>query len=78
MIWQADPNFNTDTPSWDAFPDYLDALQTSTLAFPGQVALVHGDGHYFKMDKPLNRPNARLPSGGDWIPSAATFALDKS
>jgi hypothetical protein len=62
VIWQADPNFNNeqhlpDTRSWDAFPDYVNALQTNTLGFPGQVALVHGDSHYFKIDKPLNRPN---------------------
>jgi hypothetical protein len=61
IIWQADPNFNNeqhlpDTRSWDAFPDYVNALQSFTLAFPGQVALVHGDSHYFKMDKPLNGP----------------------
>ena len=61
VIWQADPNFNNeyqlpDTRSWDAFPGYVAALRAETLAFPGQVALVHGDGHYFKMDKPLNGP----------------------
>ena len=62
VIWQADLNFNneqhlTDTRSWDAFPDYANALRTNTLAFPGQVALVHGDSHYFKVDKPLNGPS---------------------
>jgi hypothetical protein len=62
VIWQADPNFNNeqhlaDTRSWDAFPDYVDALRSDTIAFGGQVALVHGDSHYFKVDKPLNGPN---------------------
>jgi len=62
VIWQADPNFNndqhlTDTRSWDAFPAYADALRTATLAFQGEVVLVHGDGHYFKIDKPLNGPS---------------------
>src|SRR5262249_18423645 len=62
IIWQADPNFNNeqtlaDTRSWDAFPDYVEALRTQTLGFNGQVALVHGDGHYFKIDKPLNGPS---------------------
>jgi hypothetical protein len=61
VIQQADMNFNNeqqlaDTRSWDAFPDYVNALRTETLAFEGQVALVHGDGHYFKIDKPLNGP----------------------
>jgi hypothetical protein len=58
--WQGDPNFNNEQHpanphDFDAFPDYLAALQTETEAFTGQVVLVHGDSHYFKMDKPLNR-----------------------
>jgi hypothetical protein len=61
VVWQADPNFNNDqhladTRSWDAYPDYVSALRTESLGFAGQVALVHGDGHYFKIDKPLNGP----------------------
>lgn len=62
--WQADPNFNneqhlTNPHDWDAFPDYVNALRDQTMNFPGQVVLVHGDSHYFKIDKPIN-----LPSGG--------------
>lgn len=62
--WQADPNFNNEQHlsnphDWDAFPDYVDALRSETMNFPGQVVLVHGDSHYFKMDKPIN-----LRSGG--------------
>lgn len=61
VIWQADPNFNndqhlSDPRSWDAYPEYVDALRTETINFSGQVALVHGDAHYFKIDKPLNGP----------------------
>jgi hypothetical protein len=57
-----DPNFNNeqhlaDTRSWDAFPDYLDALLSETIAFPGQVVLVHRDSRYFKIDKPLSGPS---------------------
>ncbi|HVR63876.1 MAG TPA: hypothetical protein VMU50_18370 [Polyangia bacterium] len=59
VIWQADPNFNNeqhlpDTRSYDAFADYVEALRQQTMAFAGQVVLVHGDSHYFKLDKPLN------------------------
>ena len=62
VIQQADLNFNNeqhlaDTRSWDAFPDYVNALRNETLGFRGQVALVHGDSHYFKVDKPLNGPS---------------------
>jgi hypothetical protein len=61
VIWQADPNFNNeehlaDTRSYDAYAEYVNALRDQTLAFRGQVALVHGDSHYFKVDKPLNGP----------------------
>jgi hypothetical protein len=60
VAWQADPNFNneqkqTNPHEWDAYPPYVDKLRNLTEAFQGQVALVHGDGHYFKVDKPLNR-----------------------
>jgi hypothetical protein len=60
IVWQADPNFNneqhqTNSHEWDAYPPYVDKLRSLTEAFDGQVALVHGDSHYFKMDKPLNR-----------------------
>jgi hypothetical protein len=60
--WQADPNFNNEQHlsnphDGDAFPDYVNALRTETMAFSGQVALVQGDSHYFKIDKPLNGPN---------------------
>jgi hypothetical protein len=61
VIAQANLNFNnedhlSDPRSWDAFPDYVNALRDAALAFPGQVAYVHGDSHYYKMDKPLNGP----------------------
>jgi hypothetical protein len=60
IIWQADPNFNneehlTNPHDWDAYPAYVDKLRALAEAFSGQVVLVHGDSHYFKMDKPINR-----------------------
>jgi hypothetical protein len=61
IVFQSDLNFNNeqhlaDTRSYDAYPDYVNELATLSLAFPGQVVLVHGDSHYFKVDKPLNTP----------------------
>jgi hypothetical protein len=35
----------------------VNALTSEALAFRGQVALVHGDSHYFKIDKPINGPS---------------------
>jgi hypothetical protein len=60
IVWQADPNFNNEQHAanphdFDAFPPYIDKLRSLTESFDGQVALVHGDSHYFKVDKPLNR-----------------------
>jgi hypothetical protein len=61
VVWQADPNFNNeqhlaDTRSWDAYPAYVSALRDLVIGFSGQVVLVHGDSHYFKIDKPLSGP----------------------
>jgi hypothetical protein len=63
--WQADPNFNNEQHlanphDGDAFPDYVNALRTETMAFDGQVVLVHGDSHYFKVDKPLTLPSGKV------------------
>jgi hypothetical protein len=63
--WQADPNFNneqhlTNTHDYDAFADYIDELRTESVAFPGQVVLVHGDSRYFKMDKPLAQASGKV------------------
>jgi hypothetical protein len=65
IVWQADPNFNNENKpanphDFDAYPDYVNALRTETLAFPGQVVLVHGDSHYFKLDKPLTLPSGKV------------------
>jgi len=61
IVIQSDLNFNNeqhlaDTRSYDALPDYQNALRDESLAYSGQVALVHGDSHYFKLDMPLNTP----------------------
>lgn len=40
-------------PGNDGYANFLDALSTQTANFDGQVVLVHGDTHYFKIDKPL-------------------------
>jgi hypothetical protein len=69
LIWQADPGWDdTDAkraPLRDAktlaetdgqpdgFQDLLVALRDETVAFRRPVALVNGDSHYFRIDKPL-------------------------
>jgi Calcineurin-like phosphoesterase len=55
IVIQANPNF--DLPATDArrsgFNDFLTALEAHTIAFGRTVVLVHGDSHYFRLDKPL-------------------------
>ena len=62
VVIQADPGFDLpetedvnerNLPDDNGYTDFLDALASETQAFPGQVVLVHGDTHFFKIDKPL-------------------------
>jgi hypothetical protein len=59
---QANPGFDlVDTvdvnertlPANNGFTNFVDALVNETRAYKGQVVLVHGDSHYFRIDKPL-------------------------
>ncbi|HEU5211162.1 MAG TPA: hypothetical protein VFU10_00165 [Gaiellaceae bacterium] len=69
VIWQADPGFDTagfqgapkrdprtlveTDGNPDGFHDILSNLRARTIAFRRPVVLVHGDSHYFMIDKPL-------------------------
>jgi hypothetical protein len=69
IVWQGDPGFDTSgyqgapkrdsktlvetDASPDGFHDILSALRTNTIEFKKPVVLVHGDSHYFMVDKPL-------------------------
>lgn len=69
VIWQAnpgwDPSDGTRAPlrdpktlaetdgQPDGYRDLLTALRDETVAFRKPVALVHGDSHYFRVDRPL-------------------------
>jgi len=45
----------------DGFHDFLAALRDQVIAFEKPVAYVHGDSHYFRIDKPfLNAAGRRL------------------
>ena len=45
----------------DGFHDFLVALRDQVVAFQRPVAFVHGDSHYFRIDKPfLNAAGQRL------------------
>jgi hypothetical protein len=61
IIMQADPGFDVpetavnerNDPGVNGYTDLLNALVAETKAYTGQVVLVHGDTHFFKLDKPL-------------------------
>lgn len=40
-------------PAYNGYADFFHALVNETQSFSGQVLLVHGDSHYFKLDKPM-------------------------
>lgn len=62
LVIQGDPGFDLvetediderTLPKVDGYTAFLDAVAEETRNFSGQVVLVHGDTHFFKMDKPL-------------------------
>jgi hypothetical protein len=62
FVIQADPGFDLpETESvnelgqagYEGYTNFLNTLVAQTQAFDGEVVLVHGDTHFFKIDKPL-------------------------
>jgi len=57
-----DPRTLTQTDGQpDGFGDFLTTLRQEVIAFRKPVTYVHGDSHYFRIDKPLlDSPGRRL------------------
>ena len=62
VVFQGDPGFDipetedkdeSRLPEFSGYAAFLDAIIAETQAYNGQVVLVHGDTHFFKIDKPL-------------------------
>jgi len=49
-------------PATNGYSDFFHALIEETQAFPGQVLLVHGDSHYFKVDKAMVNDDGTIRS----------------
>jgi len=49
-------------PERNGYAAFLDAITAESKAYSGQVVLVHGDTHYFKIDKPLIDATRLLPN----------------
>ncbi|MFO1324711.1 MAG: hypothetical protein U1F15_11675 [Burkholderiales bacterium] len=69
VVFQADPGFDlpeteeldeSAAKEFSGYRNFLAKLVAETEAFPGQVLLVHGDTHFFKVDKPLYSPTKLL------------------
>jgi hypothetical protein len=71
LVWQGDPGFDlpetedTDEskrPVVSGYQNFLAQIVTESEKFDGQVMVVHGDTHFFKIDKPLYGPTRLLPN----------------
>lgn len=56
IVIHANPNFDLAPTNAErtGFNDFINALQAELKSYSKQVILVHGDSHYFRIDKPLN------------------------
>jgi hypothetical protein len=58
-------NTNPNLANYDGYDAFLAALRNKTVEFGaigGQVLLVHGDTHAYKVDMPLDTPTSLLPN----------------
>lgn len=71
LVIQADPGFDFPEtedsneslqPQFSGYRNFMAQVVKETEAFKGQVLLVHGDTHFFKVDKPLYSPTKLLPN----------------
>lgn len=71
IVIQADPGFDwpetedadeSQRPEFSGYRHFMDAVAQETAAFDGEVLFVHGDTHFFKLDKPLYSPTKMLPN----------------
>ncbi|MGI9213095.1 MAG: hypothetical protein ACR2HF_11550 [Methylococcaceae bacterium] len=68
VIIQANPWDHIPSTELTGFQEFLTTLESETRAFGKPVVLVHGDSHYFRVDKPL--PNAPFDVKLDFQPFA--------
>ena len=71
LVVQGDPGFDwpetedadeSTLPEFLGYRNFMTALTAQTEKFAGQVLFVHGDTHFFKLDKPLYSPTKLLPN----------------
>lgn len=71
LVIQADPGFDwpeteeedeSQLPRFSGYRSFMAAVVKQTENYKGQVLFVHGDTHFFKVDKPLYSPTKLLPN----------------
>ena len=71
LVLQADPGFDlpeteeedeSTLPRFSGYRNFMTQVAEQTQAYAGQVLFVHGDTHFFKLDKPLYSPTKMLPN----------------
>jgi hypothetical protein len=71
LVVQADPGFDlpetedldeSQLAQYSGYRSFMAAVAQQTAKFSGQVLFVHGDTHFFKMDKPMHSPGKLLPN----------------
>jgi hypothetical protein len=71
VVTQGDPGFDlpetedqdeSTSPGVSGYRNFMSKLTAQTEQYKGQVLFVHGDTHFFKMDKPLYSPSKLLPN----------------
>lgn len=71
IVFQADPGFDlpeteevdeSQQPQFSGYRNFMAQVVKHTEGFTGEVLLVHGDTHFFKVDKPLYSPSKVLPN----------------
>jgi hypothetical protein len=71
LSWQGEPGFDIPEteeideradPKVSGYTNFLNALVAETEKYAGQVLIVNGDVHAFKVDKPLYSPSKVLPN----------------
>lgn len=63
IVMQANPGFRHDAAglTHSGYQPLLDVLRRETLAFAGQVLLIHGDTHWQRIDQPLRDAKGKAP-----------------
>ena len=75
IVAQGDPGFDVpetpvderSDPSYSGYTNFIETVADETQKYAGQVVYVHGDTHFFKVDKPLAIDWAVKPGANKYV-----------